>query len=170
VSYVLLEADIPKGGEWIKVDETLLKKSLNFQLLDTGMAYYTVYTSMPFKHRQFFREVAKSARNDQKGVWAIDTTSEFILEDQESIGPDGQCILPKLFRRCTDYLKDVNKKGFEGNLADWLLWISESKSRNENDHVLIKESIEVPLSELLDQRNRTIVFQADLLDIVFIEK
>ena len=124
---------------------------------------------MPFKHRQFFREVAKSARDDQKGVWAIDTTSEFMLENQESVGPDGQCILPKLFRRCTDYLKDVNK-GFKGNLADWLLWISESKSRNENDHVLINDSIEVLLSELLDQRNRTIVFQADLLDIVFVEK
>ena len=169
VSYILLDADIPKGGDWIKVDVNLLKKTLNFRLLDTGMAYYTVYTSMPNKHRQFFREVAMSARNHKKGVWDIDTTSEFKLDDQESIGPGGQCILPKLFRRCTDYLKDV-EKGFKGNLADWLIWISESKSRNENDIVLINNSFEVPLSELLDQRNSTIAFKADVLDIAFVEK
>ena len=48
VSYVLLDADIPKGTEWIKVDAPLLKKTLNFQLLDTGLAYYTVYTSIYF--------------------------------------------------------------------------------------------------------------------------
>jgi hypothetical protein len=54
-----------------------------------------------------------------------------------SIGPEGQLILPKLFRRATDYLGAV-AGGF--------------------------------LSDLLVQANDTVRFQADLLDVVFVEK
>ena len=132
------------------------------------MAYYTVYTSTPFVHRQLLREAAAAARNAGQGVWQGDTTSDFVLEDQPSISPTGQLILPKLFRRCTDYLKDI-AAGFQGNLSDWLIWVSKG-SRNENDLVVVNETIELHLSDLLAQRNRHVVFQADLLDITFLEK
>ena len=40
------------------------------------------------------------------GIWPLDkTTSGFALSSQDSIGPNGTLILPKLFRRCTDYLR-----------------------------------------------------------------
>ncbi len=170
IAYVLLEddADTLDDGGWVQVDDALLQKTINFWQLDEGIAYYTVYTSTPFNHRELLREVASRARTARSGVWEIDMTTEFVLENQESIGPDGQCILPKLFRRCTDYLKDV-AKGFQGNLADWLIWISKG-SRNENDSVVIRDSLELRLSDLIDQRNRTVVFKADLLDITFVEK
>jgi hypothetical protein len=77
--------------------------------------------------------------------------------------------LPKLFRRCTDYLKDV-ARGFQGNLADWLVWVSQPRSRDENDQVIVHDQLEVRLSDLLDQRNDHIAFQPDLLDIMFVEK
>jgi len=170
VSYILFEHDASplKDGDWVRVNDTLLKKTINYQLLEEGAAYYTVYTSTPFDHRKFLSKVALKARNNNLGVWELDLTTEFVLEDQNSIGPQGQLILPKLFRRCTDYLKDVNK-GFNGNLADWMVWVS-SGSRDENDHVIIHGNIEVKLSNLIDQRNRKVVFKADLLDIVFVEK
>ena len=171
VSYILLENDASPldDGDWVRVDEDLLKKTINYRLLDEGIAYYTVYTSTPFDHRTLLGDVALQARNANRGVWELDITTEFTLENQDSIGPDGQLILPKLFRRCTDYLKDVDKGGFQGNLADWLIWVSKG-SRNENDHVIIKGDIEVRLSDLIDQRNNKIVFKADLLDIMFVEK
>jgi endonuclease YncB( thermonuclease family) len=118
VSYMLLDADL-ETGDTVRVDEAVLRKTLNYRLLEAGMAYYTVYTSMPAAHRDFFRATASSARSSRKGIWAVDRTSEFVLDDQESIGPDGQCILPKLFRRCTDYLKAVGQ-GFVRNLSDWM--------------------------------------------------
>ncbi len=169
VSYVLLDADLPTGNDWINVDDPLLRKTLNFRLMESGAAYYTVYTSMPASHRQLLRQTAAAARTAEQGVWQVDTTSEFILEDQASLGPQGQCILPKLFRRCTDYLKDV-QKGFNGNLADWIIWVSQQKSRDENDRVVVMDSFELNLSDLLEQQNRRVVFKADLLDIVFVEK
>jgi len=76
--------------------------------------------------------------------------------------------LPKLFRRCTDYLKAVDR-GFEGNLSDWLIAHTEG-SRLENDQLLLPGNVEVRLSDVMQQRNNQIIFQPDVLDIVFIEK
>jgi hypothetical protein len=75
----------------------LLKNTINYRLLDEGMAYYTVYTSTPFIHRKILCDVASQARNANLGVWELDMTSEFVLEDQDSIGLEGQLILPKCF-------------------------------------------------------------------------
>jgi endonuclease YncB( thermonuclease family) len=165
VSYILLEHDASslKNGDWIRVNDSLLKKTINYRLLDEGIAFYTVYTSTPFDHRNLLHKVALKARQASEGVWKYDTTTEFVLENQDSIGPEGQLILPKLFRRCTDYLKDLDKN-FKGNLEDWLIWISTG-SRDENDRVIIHGNIEVKLSNLIDQRNKKVVFKADLLDM-----
>jgi endonuclease YncB( thermonuclease family) len=170
ISYVLLEKDAKKLEEdWMRVDTALLKKTLNFQLLTQGLAYYTVYTSTPFTHRKTLRETALAARKANRGVWAKDTTEEFVLVDKNSIvAPDGQVILPKLFRRSIDYLKAVDE-GFRGNLQDWLISISQG-SRHENDRVLIRDSVEVKLSDLIEQRNSRVVFKEDLLNITFVEK
>ncbi|MGH3699945.1 MAG: hypothetical protein ACRDQY_10815 [Pseudonocardiaceae bacterium] len=139
------------------------------RLLSEGQAYYTVYTSTPVSHRNHLRTVADKARTSGAGVWRRDATADWVLANQASIGPDGQLILPKLFRRCTDYLKAVDK-GFTGNLIDWLLASSATPSRDENDRVLLRDTTEVHLSDLLQQRNQHIAFQADLLDLTFVEK
>jgi hypothetical protein len=170
ISYILLDqqASQLEEGTWVNLQEDLLKATINYHLLTSSLAYYTVYTSTPFVHRQLLREASATAREAGQGIWQLDTTSDFVLEDQSSIGPNGHLILPKLFRRCTDYLKDV-ARGYQGNLSDWLIWISKG-SRNENDLVVVNDTMELHLSELLEQRNRHIVFKADLLDIIFVEK
>jgi len=169
VSWVFLEADAPAGqsGDWVALTPEVLANTMNHRLLDSGMAYYTVYTSTPL--RRELRAVAERARTGGAGVWPEDKTDQFVLEDQDSIGPGGQLILPKLFRRSTDYLKDVAKGAFDGNLDEWLVWKSRG-SRSENDKVVLPNRTEVPLSALVSQRNRTIAFQADILDVVFVEK
>jgi endonuclease YncB( thermonuclease family) len=172
VSFVLLEEQA-KGltsGELVELDSALLEQTLNWRLLKTGVAYYTVYTSTPL--RDDLRAAALQAREARKGqgrgVWAPDSTHEFRLVDQDSIGPQGTMILPKLFRRCTDYLKAVNT-GFVGELSDWMV-ANQGPPRRENDRVVLAGGVEVRFSELISQRNATIVFQPDLLDIVFVEK
>jgi hypothetical protein len=171
VAYVLLDADASAldDGGFATATDALLNATLNARSLTTGMSYYTVYTSTPFEHRQQLREIAAATRSANKGVWAQDTTAEWQLDDQDSIGEGGQLILPKLFRRCTDYLKAVTRNGFSGNLADWLL-ANATGSRSENDLVVLGNTTEVSLRDLLVQRNRHIAFQADLLDITFVEK
>jgi endonuclease YncB( thermonuclease family) len=169
VSWVFVGDAVPAGadGDWVRLTEAVLADTMNQKLLETGFAYYTVYTSTPL--RRALRDLAKTARDNDAGVWAIDSTDEFVLEDQSSIDPSGALILPKLFRRATDFLKDVAKGAFDGNLDEWLIWKSRG-SRSENDKVVLPNRTQVPLSALIDQRNRTIFFQAEILDIVFVEK
>jgi endonuclease YncB( thermonuclease family) len=169
ISYVLVGDDLPADGEWTLVDDALLGRTLNARLVTEAAAYPTFYTSTPEQHRDLLRDLATDARAAGRGVWAVDETPEFELVDQDSIGPAGQLILPKLFRRATDYLKDV-AGGFRGNLADWLIANASTPSRTENDLVVVDGRIEVPLSALLLQRNARVRFQADVLDVVFVEK
>jgi endonuclease YncB( thermonuclease family) len=171
ISYVLVhETDVPANGRWGVVGAATLDKTLNARALAEGSAYPTFYTSTPARHVAHLRTFAAKARADRLGVWAADHTGGFRLTDQSSIGPDGQLILPKLFRRATDYLKDVAGGQFAGNLADWLEKNAHTPTRQENDIVVLPGGIEAPLSTLLEQQNATIVFRPDPLDIRFVEK
>jgi hypothetical protein len=173
VSFVVLQADAAglKSGQMVELDRALLERTLNWRLLERGVAYYTVYTSTPL--RDDLRTAALRARNakrgEGRGVWPLDSSHEFKLVDHDSIGPDGTMILPKLFRRCTDYLEAVEKKGFKGELSEWMV-ANQGPPRRENDRVVLPSGVEVRFSELLTQRNSTIVFQPDLLDIAFVQK
>lgn len=172
ISYALVGKNAAQleNGDWTQVEPELLRQTLNFLMMAEGRAYYTVYTSTPRSHRQVLREAALAAREKDLGVWAADSTSIFRLVDFDSITPpNGQLILPKLFRRCTDYLKAV-ADGYRENLADWLEGVSQQRSRNENDAVIIRDRTQVSLSSLIEQYNSQIVFQEDLLDIAFVEK
>jgi endonuclease YncB( thermonuclease family) len=146
----------PKDGTWTHVTTATLDRTSNAQALTDGLAYPTFYTSTPAAHVTHLRALAAAARDAKAGIWATDQTSLFQLIDQTSIGPQGQLILPKLFRRATDYLKDV-AKGFTGNLTDWLL-ANATGTRQENDTVVLPGGIETPLSALLDQRNNSVAF------------
>jgi endonuclease YncB( thermonuclease family) len=171
VSYLVVDQDdaLPPDGTWVHVDDALLDRTVNARLLREGLAYLTLYTSTPKRHRRRLRSIAAEARAANRGVWAIDDTVGWLLTEPDDIGPKGQLILPKLFRRCTDYLADV-AGGYDGNLVDWLLDVSLTPSRDENDRVVVGGRIEVPLSALLLQRNNRIAFQPDVLDVVFVEK
>ncbi|CCH01469.1 hypothetical protein FAES_3462 [Fibrella aestuarina BUZ 2] len=168
IAYVLPDTATLTDGEATLVDEALLKQTINHELTVRGLVYYTVYTSTPALHRHVLRAAAAEARANLLGVWAVDCTSRYRLESQADLEPgeQGQLILPKLFRRSTDFLKKPD--GAE-NLKDWLL-SKATGSRPEDDLVLICGHIEVPLSQLVVQQNQYVLFQADTLDIVFVEK
>jgi endonuclease YncB( thermonuclease family) len=171
VAYTLLEKDVKglEDGDSINLNAERLRQTLNCQLLEQGFAYLNLYSSVPLIHRKVLQTIAREARSQKLGVWAVDRTPNFTLDDRTSITPpDGQLLYPKLFRRCIDYLKAVDK-GFRGNLKEWLL-ASETTSSSENDSVLLNGKTEVKLSDLILQQNNRIVFQADTIDVVFLER
>jgi endonuclease YncB( thermonuclease family) len=170
VAYVLVDdPQAPPDGQWTEVTREVVRRSANARQLATGLAYPTLYTSTPTGHRHELRAIATEARAARAGVWALDQTPEFPLVNQDSISPGGALVLPKLFRRCTDYLKAVGG-GFAGTLPDWLVAVSATGSRPEDDRVVLGDRTEVSLSALIQQRNARIAFGGDLLDIVFVEK
>ena len=165
VCFLLVGDDLPADGAYAGLDGALLERTLNHALLADGSAYLTLYDALAPVLRRALRAVAADARAARRGVWARDRTAEFELAGQESIGPQGALILPKLFRRCTDYLE--TRQGRE-TLRHWLRTTGD-ETRPEDDRVLVGR-IETRLSELVEQRNRTIAFAADPLDLVFVEK
>lgn len=156
---------------WVHLDAELLKKTANYFMLESGNAYPTFYTSLSDDIQTTLREVAAGARKAGKVVWKDDSTGLFKLTSRKDIDENsGHPILPKLFRRATDYLKDVSAGTFSGNLKDWII-AHESGSRSENDLVEVAGlSGRVPLSSLLEQRNDQVAFLPNLLDVVFVEK
>lgn len=155
-------------GEPVRVDDALLAATANHQMVAEGWAYYLAYTTLAGPHRRELRQAAHEARAAGRGVWARDRTWEFDLRGPDPLGPAGQLVMPKLFRRCTDYLQACDR-GFRGTLADWLLASRTSRQRDEDDRVLVADRYETRLSELLLLRHRRVALQADPLDLAFVE-
>lgn len=175
IAYLLTgaAADALNNGDSLDVDAALLAQTMNHQMVENGMAYLFVYTSTPRLHREALREAGKKARQAHRGVYALDTTAHFTLDSQNDIAPDGQLILPKLFRRCTDYLRD-QKNGFAtgATLPQWM-----KMKPGENDRVVLFDGqmsftnqVEVEFADLVRQVNDEIFVQTDIFNMTFVEK
>ncbi len=164
ISYVYL-GTTENDGQVLSIPPNELKNSLNYKMLEEGLAYLLTYSSMPSSHIDYFRAAAIRAKTAKKNIWSIDTTNMFTLEKKSSIeGEEAQLIFPKLFRRCMDYYNDVHK-GFNGTFIEWL------KKGDDNDMILTYGSNkEVPLSSFIKQRNTITWFRTDSNYLVFIEK
>ncbi len=170
ISYVLLEggAGSQTDGSRVKLDNALLRKTMNDAMLRNGLAYYTVYSSTPLAQREYFKAVALEARNKKLGVWAVDKTAAFTLETQSDVDVSGQLILPKLFRRATSYLQDVAKGKFSGNLKAWL--IASRDTKVPEDDLVDVAGVRQNLSDLITISGKTVRFAGDPLEMVFVEK
>lgn len=163
VCFLLVGPDLPADGAYVPLEPQL---TLNDALLRDGSAYLTLYDSLAPPIRRRLAATARAARDARLGVWASDDTAEFTLRDQASIGPNGALVLPKLYRRATDYLR-TRRAG--QTLRDWLRTTGDP-DRPEDDRVLVGGRVRTRLSELVEQRNDTIAFSGDPLELVFIEK
>ncbi len=98
------KGETKQDGSDIFLDKSLLKKSANYHLLSTGLAYPTFYSKLYPDVRQELSAIAQTARSGNKGLWKEDKTNAgFDLESLETI-TDEVVILPKLFRRLLGYL------------------------------------------------------------------
>ena len=134
----------------------LLRRATTADAEEIWQLYHRVYQgnySLPIVNLRADRD---AALRDPACLWLV-------VE-----GPDGQLVMPKLFRRCTDYLADV-ERGFGGTLADWLQASRSSRQRDEDDRVLVADRYEARLSDLLLLRHRRVALQADPLDLAFVE-
>lgn len=166
ISYALL-GDVPElaDGSELDVPIALLGRTLNAQMVTDGYAYPLLYTSTPANHREWLRQRALEARGRQLGVWAADSSTTFRFIDRTSVThPGGVLIFPKFFRRCVEYLRQRALGEVNVDFTEWL-----SAARRENDLVVVNK-IELPLSQMFRRNNSKIVCQADVLDMVFVEK
>ena len=173
ISYVVLaeQVDGLVDNTNLVVDDDLLKRTLNYQMLAQGMAYYTGYKRMPEPHRNLFVATAKKARGDGIGIWAVDPDplAAFTLIDEGSLAPSGQLILPKLFRRCISYLFAVNADDYRGDFHSWMQKSAACQGAS-GDMVLVRgEAAPRAFDTLIECNGQTIKLLADPVDMVFQE-
>jgi endonuclease YncB( thermonuclease family) len=169
VAYVLGQAEATglKDGSSIAVDDTRLRLTLNALSLEQGMSYFTVYNSMPAAQIKTFQQLTTKARATKLGIWARDKTNEFTLENAGSINENGQLILPKLFRRATDYLSAKRKNKTNASFKNWLIESRDTSS--PQDGLLLERGNKKRLSDLIEQNGSRVRFKADTLELVFNE-
>lgn len=154
-------------GQTLPLSDEILNDSVNAHMVSTGRAYTTLYTSTPLAQREYFTRLATTARGAAGSVWTADSSARFTLTDHASIGEGGQLLLPKLFRRCTDYLT-AKSKGSATSFLGWLTQASDTGASEDDDLLLAGQKHK--LSDLITEDGTTIEFHADLLDLVFVEK
>ncbi|HBF32912.1 thermonuclease family protein [Rhizobium sp.] len=175
ISYLTLAGNPFGANQTGAITKATLKASINYRLITSGMAYPMLYSSAPVEQRTIMSAAAKAARDSNLGVWSVDKTDRFALTDLSSVGwktrsepgtleesGEGvaQLIFPKLFRRACDFFKSG-----QTDLVEWL-----TATEKENDRVIVNNRSEVPLSQLLRRENDRYRFDADLTEVVFVEK
>jgi hypothetical protein len=109
-----------QSGEPFYVDVAGLRKTANYRLLQSGLAYPTYYRKLfPDLRAAMTRAVAKARQT--KELWQLDETQSGAQIANFQVLQDDRVILPKLFRRLVGYLVlndgDPSLAGFSAYLA-----------------------------------------------------
>lgn len=92
-------------GADVFVDADLFEQSANNQMVESGLAYVTLYQGLPEDLRTHVTGSLHDAKAAKRGLWTQDvTTTGFDVDDLQSI-TNMHVIMPKLFRRLVDFLK-----------------------------------------------------------------
>ncbi|NUU25154.1 MAG: hypothetical protein HOV68_27180 [Streptomycetaceae bacterium] len=150
------------NGHRITLDADLLATSANMRMVASGDAYPLLYTSTSPVLRKEIAAVAGQARAAHLGVYAADATARFSVVDHKSVGPGGDLIYPKLFRRVTEWLREADGAAFPA-------WLRAHVDRNDRVHVAGSRRSQA-LHTLLHQSGHTITMTADPLTLVFVER
>jgi hypothetical protein len=131
VAFVFASGIEERDGSLINLDESILKKSLNYGLIARGLSYPTYYNGLFSDLRLPMTEAMAHARAEGKGIWPYDlTTKGFSVPDLKPITEE-TVILPKLFRRLVDYMGDG---GMMNGFRDHLLARCEPLVRVQQVH------------------------------------
>jgi endonuclease YncB( thermonuclease family) len=132
VSFVFGPNPGVQDGQEIFVDAKLVRKSVNYRMINEGLAYPTFYDGLFYDLRKLLADQSQKARAKSKGLWAVDTTNKFVQINGLRDVVDNHVLLPKLFRRIVTYLKT------SGGVFDAQKFVAYLKKGNEKVLVLNK--------------------------------
>ncbi|MBK7386919.1 MAG: nuclease [Methanothrix sp.] len=118
VAFVFADGIEQRDGSEVLLDESMLKRSLNYSLISRGLAYPTYYNGLFSDLRLPLTRAMARARSEGRGVWPYDlTTKGFSVPCMDPLTED-VVILPKLFRRLVDYMGEGGMmNGFRDHLS-----------------------------------------------------
>jgi hypothetical protein len=171
IAFVFKDLDEDDGSE-IKLTSTLLEESYNFHATETGLAYLGLYSGgLSFAIQNDLISAYKKAKKAKKGIWKLDKTGLFTVNNLDDLSPDGgNLVYPKIFRRCVDALRWVGGEFEPGrDIDDFLV-----EKVKENDQFLVHTTsggvVKSHLSDVLEQVNNQIRIRIDFNTVEFISK
>ncbi len=99
ICFVFAGTTLEGDGQSIFLDRNRVKDSVNYQLLDAGVAYPLFYDTLFGDLRVELASAAASARTTAKGFWPHDKTKDGVTWGGAQSLPNLQPIFPKLWRR-----------------------------------------------------------------------
>lgn len=152
VSFVFVGTHPGPDGSEVFLSPSLLRRSLNYQLLLQGHAYPLFYDTLYHDLRGQLANAAATARNKDRGLWPGDRSKGVTIHTPSDL-EEHVLIFPKLFRRLMDYFRDHSKLGAT-TFRDWLdqkgendeVWILPEWNRTHFDNVVKVKGSKLTLS------------------------
>jgi hypothetical protein len=157
---IVFAGDPPEAdGSDVFLDGQRLQQSLNYQSLAAGHAYPTYYQGFPLDLLKTLTEAVAKARVQRLGLYKQDKTNMGMVLDRLAVVTDEQPILPKLFRRLTEFI------GFE-NLPDLTGFFNWLASRDQKSILVISTQQVTRFHDLIEidqQRVRLLELPENLI-------
>jgi hypothetical protein len=157
IAFAFAGAPPEADGSAIFLTPERLRQSLNFKSVAEGLAYPTYYAGLFPDLRAELTAAVAIARAAHREIWAEDvTTTGFDVNDLTDV-TERHVIMPKLFRRLTDFLRGGGSvEGFKQFLEAL-----------EEDIVIIATGHFTHLDTVVDVQNRTVQMTVKAEEIVF---
>jgi hypothetical protein len=104
VSFVFTGQPLEPDGSQIFFTPERLRESVNYHLLERGLAYPTYYKGLFPDLRNECTAAVAQARADQRAIWGVDRTNAGADVTSPSVITNEAVLLPKLFRRLVEFL------------------------------------------------------------------
>lgn len=133
------------------LDNDLMRRSVNLSILEAGLAYAAVYTSLPLEPAAKVREIARAVRQAQTGFFgseSVHTAQSAAIADLDEL--ESLVLCPKVFRRLVKFFAS----GLS-DLADLDAWL-RADPINRDDRLLL------PNGELGNMHDFLIVENSEL--------
>lgn len=153
-------------GETVDLTVDLLRQSVNYAMLEGGLAYPLFYEGLPAHLRGALMMVAREARERQLGFWQYDRTNTGLEVDSlESLAEFD--IFPKIFRRLVAFMKSEAYSGGLDGFLDFLRLDPDPLFILGDDNQL---QIETTLDQLLTVSGKVLSMATYPENLVFKEK
>jgi endonuclease YncB( thermonuclease family) len=156
IAFAFTSAPPDPDGAAVFLRASLLKRSLNYRSLAAGQAYPLFYDTLFADLRGVLTQAAATARQAGSGLWPQDRSQTGLAVTSQAELEQQGVVLPKLFRRLSEFLAQQQP----GGLAGFLPWLAASEEQvldltegnfTHFDNVMALESDQVRLLRLPEQ-------------------
>lgn len=169
ISFVFPGTTDEKDGSKLFLEQTRMKDSINYKLLEMGLVYPLFYDTLYPDLRQVFASATRSARQSGLGVWPKDRTKEGVTWKGASSLSKFPPIFPKLWRKLENYTQVRDFKDRCATLANFQEYLQVKREHNAwGERIfIVSESRSTNLHDIVEIDNNKISLPYLPEDLIF---